>query len=59
LLLLDEPQSALDATVRLHLRGEIRALQRQLGVTTIMVTHDQGEALAVADRIVVMNQGVI
>ncbi len=59
LLLLDEPLSALDATVRVHLRQEIRALQRQLGVTTIMVTHDQEEALAVADRIVVMNQGVI
>ncbi len=59
LLLLDEPLSALDAIVRVHLRQEIRALQRQLGVTTIMVTHDQEEALAVADRIVVMNQGVI
>lgn len=57
LLLLDEPLSALDATVRVHLRQEIRALQRKLGVTTIMVTHDQEEALAVADRIVVMNQG--
>ncbi len=59
LLLLDEPLSALDATVRVHLRQEIRALQQKLGVTTIMVTHDQEEALAVADRIVVMNQGVI
>ena len=59
LLLLDEPLSALDATVRVHLRNEIRALQRQLGVTTIMVTHDQEEALSVADRIVVMNHGVI
>jgi len=59
LLLLDEPLSALDAIVRVHLRQEIRSLQRQLGVTTIMVTHDQEEALAVADRIVVMNQGVI
>jgi len=59
LLLLDEPLSALDAIVRVHLRQEIRALQRQLGVTTIMVTHDQEEALAVADRIVVMNHGVI
>jgi iron(III) transport system ATP-binding protein len=59
LLLLDEPLSALDATVRVHLRQEIRSLQQQLGVTTIMVTHDQEEALAVADRIVVMNQGVI
>ncbi len=59
LLLLDEPLSALDAIVRVHLRNEIRALQRKLGVTTIMVTHDQEEALSVADRIVVMNHGVI
>ena len=59
LLLLDEPLSALDAIVRVKLRGEIRSLQRKLGVTTIMVTHDQEEAFAVADRIVVMNQGGI
>ncbi|MDJ1160058.1 putative 2-aminoethylphosphonate ABC transporter ATP-binding protein [Chelatococcus sp. SYSU_G07232] len=59
LLLLDEPLSALDAKVRVRLREEIRSLQRRLGVTTIMVTHDQEEALAMADRIVVMNQGVI
>ena len=59
LLLLDEPLSALDAIVRVKLRGEIRSLQRQLGVTTVMVTHDQEEAFAVADRIVVMNQGSI
>jgi len=59
LLLLDEPLSALDATVRVHLRHEIRALQQRLGVTTIMVTHDQEEALTMADRIVVMNHGVI
>jgi iron(III) transport system ATP-binding protein len=59
LLLLDEPLSALDAIVRVHLRQEIKALQRQLGVTTIMVTHDQEEALSMADRIVVMNQGRI
>ncbi|CAD5373456.1 Fe(3+) ions import ATP-binding protein FbpC 2 [Rubrivivax sp. A210] len=59
LLLLDEPLSALDAIVRVKLRGEIRALQRQLGVTTVMVTHDQEEAFAVADRVVVMNQGSI
>ena len=59
LLLLDEPLSALDAIVRVHLRQEIRSLQRKLGVTTIMVTHDQEEALSVADRIVVMNHGVI
>jgi iron(III) transport system ATP-binding protein len=59
LLLLDEPLSALDAIVRVHLRSEIRSLQRKLGVTTIMVTHDQEEALSVADRIVVMNHGAI
>ncbi len=59
LLLLDEPLSALDALERVRLRQEIRALQQTLGVTTIMVTHDQEEALSVADRIVVMNQGVI
>jgi iron(III) transport system ATP-binding protein len=59
LLLLDEPLSALDALERVRLRQEIRALQQTLGVTTIMVTHDQEEALSVADRIVVMNHGVI
>ncbi len=59
LLLLDEPLSALDAQVRLHLRDQLRQLQRDLGVTTIMVTHDQDEALAIADRIVVMRQGEI
>ena len=57
LLLLDEPLSALDARVRVHLRDEIKALQRRLQVTTVMVTHDQEEALAVADQIVVMNRG--
>lgn len=59
LLLLDEPLSALDALERVRLRQEIRALQQKLGVTTIMVTHDQEEALSVADRIVVINQGLI
>ena len=59
LLLLDEPLSALDALERVRLRQEIRSLQNTLGVTTIMVTHDQEEALSVADRIVVMNHGVI
>jgi iron(III) transport system ATP-binding protein len=59
LLLLDEPLSALDALERVRLRSEIRALQQKVGVTTVMVTHDQEEALSVADRIVVMNQGVI
>ena len=59
LLLLDEPLSALDAKVRLRLRHEIKDLQHKLGVTTIFVTHDQEEALTMADRIVVMNEGVI
>lgn len=59
LLLLDEPLSALDAQVRVHLRREIKAVQHKLGVTTIMVTHDQEEAMTMADRIVVMNNGVI
>ncbi len=59
LLLLDEPLSALDARVRVALRGEIKQLQRRVGVTTIFVTHDQEEALVLADRIVVMNQGRI
>ncbi|MCZ6606536.1 MAG: putative 2-aminoethylphosphonate ABC transporter ATP-binding protein [Alphaproteobacteria bacterium] len=59
LLLLDEPLSALDAKVRVRLRHEIKELQRKLGVTTIMVTHDQEEALTMADRIVVMDHGVI
>ena len=59
LLLLDEPLSALDALERVRLRQEIRALQQRVGVTTIMVTHDQEEALSMADRIVVMNHGAI
>ena len=59
LLLLDEPLSALDAIERVRLRSEIRKLQQALGVTTIMVTHDQEEALAMADRIVVMKSGRI
>ncbi|MGE5339176.1 MAG: putative 2-aminoethylphosphonate ABC transporter ATP-binding protein [Gemmatimonadota bacterium] len=59
LLLLDEPLSALDAKERERLRGEIRQLQQRLRVTTIMVTHDQEEALSMSDRVVVMNHGVI
>lgn len=59
LLLLDEPLSALDARVRVRLRSEIRRLQQRLGVTTIMVTHDQEEALTMADRILVMNEGKV
>ncbi len=59
LLLLDEPLSALDAKIRLSLRNEIRAIQRQLGITTLYVTHDQEEALSLSDRVVVMNRGRI
>ncbi|MBI6897929.1 ABC transporter ATP-binding protein [Pseudomonas putida] len=59
LLLLDEPLSALDARIRKHLREQIRAIQRELGLTTIFVTHDQEEALTMSDRIVLMNQGRI
>src|SRR3989449_11402 len=59
LLLLDEPLSALDARVRLALRLEMKALQRRLGISTIMVTHDQEEALTMADRIVGLNHGVV
>jgi len=59
LLLLDEPLSALDAIERVRLRSEIRKLQQRLGVTTLMVTHDQEEALSMADRIVVMRGGRI
>jgi len=56
-LLLDEPLSALDAKVRAQLRDEIRRVQLEVGITTLFVTHDQEEALAVADRVGVMNQG--
>ena len=59
LLLLDEPLSALDAKVRQKLRSEIKRVQKELGITTIMVTHDQEEALSMADKIVVMNDGKI
>ncbi|MDR2935276.1 MAG: ATP-binding cassette domain-containing protein [Candidatus Adiutrix sp.] len=58
-LLLDEPLSALDAKVRARLRGEICRLQRAMGLSTIMVTHDQEEAITMADRIVVMNNAVV
>jgi len=58
-LLLDEPLSALDAKVRVQLREQIRRLQRDLGITTVFVTHDQEEALAVADRVAVMHDGAI
>ncbi len=56
-LLLDEPLSNLDAKLRVEVRHEIRELQRKLGITTILVTHDQEEALTMADRLVVMNEG--
>ena len=56
-LLLDEPLSALDAKIRVALRREIRAIQRQLGITTVYVTHDQEEAMSLSDRVVVMSEG--
>jgi putative spermidine/putrescine transport system ATP-binding protein len=56
-LLLDEPLSALDAKIRVALRHEIRSIQRQLGITTVYVTHDQEEALSLSDRVVVMSEG--
>jgi putative spermidine/putrescine transport system ATP-binding protein len=59
MLLLDEPLSALDAQVRVQLRDEIRRIQTELGITTVFVTHDQEEALAVADRVAVMREGRI
>jgi putative spermidine/putrescine transport system ATP-binding protein len=58
-LLLDEPLSALDAKVRVSLRDEIRQIQLRLGITTVFVTHDQEEALAVSDRVAVMGAGQI
>ncbi|MES2818011.1 MAG: ABC transporter ATP-binding protein [Pseudomonadota bacterium] len=59
LLLLDEPLSALDARIRKHLREQIRQIQRELGLTTVFVTHDQEEALVMSDRIVLMDKGRI
>ena len=59
LLLMDEPLSALDAELRMEMRKEIQRIHQQLGTTIVFVTHDQGEALAMADRIVVMNHGEI
>ena len=59
LLLLDEPLSALDARIRKHLREQIRSIQRELGLTTLFVTHDQEEALVMSDRIFLMNAGQI
>jgi iron(III) transport system ATP-binding protein len=59
MLLLDEPLSALDAKVRVHLRRELKQLHQKLGITTVMVTHDQEEALSLADRIAVMDHGTL
>ena len=59
MLLLDEPLSNLDAKLRGEVRVEIRSLQQRLGITTVMVTHDQEEALTMADRLVVMNEGAV
>jgi len=59
ILLMDEPFSALDAHLRVRLREEVRAIQRRLGLTTVFVTHDQEEAMTLADRIVVMKDGRI
>ncbi len=58
-LLLDEPLSALDLKLRQHMRTELRAIQKRVGITFIYITHDQGEALTMSDRIAVMSQGVI
>jgi spermidine/putrescine transport system ATP-binding protein len=58
-LLLDEPLSALDLKLRQHMRNELRAIQRRVGITFIYITHDQGEALTMSDRIAVMRDGVI
>jgi spermidine/putrescine transport system ATP-binding protein len=58
-LLLDEPLSALDLKLRQHMRNELRAIQRRVGITFIYITHDQGEALTMSDRIAVMSKGVI
>ena len=59
ILLLDEPLSNLDARLRLRIREEIRRLVKEIGITTIFVTHDQEEALSISDRIVLMNEGVV
>jgi spermidine/putrescine transport system ATP-binding protein len=58
-MLLDEPLSALDLKLRQHMRAELRAIQKRTGVTFIYITHDQGEALAMSDRVGVMSQGRI
>ena len=58
-LLLDEPLSALDASLRLNMQKELKQLQRKLGITFVLVTHDREEALSMSDRVIVMNQGII
>ena len=58
-MLLDEPLSALDLKLRQHMRAELRAIQRRTGVTFVYITHDQGEALTMADRVAVMSKGLI
>ena len=58
-MLLDEPLSALDLKLRQHMRSELRAIQRRTGVTFVYITHDQGEALTMSDRVAVMSQGVL
>src|SRR5882762_8145566 len=59
ILLLDEPLSNLDAQLRIHMRTELTTIQRRVGITTVFVTHDQEEAMSIADRIAVMNAGVL
>lgn len=59
ILLLDEPLSNLDAQLRVHMRTELTTIQRRVGITTVFVTHDQEEAMSIADRIAVMNAGVL
>jgi ABC-type Fe3+/spermidine/putrescine transport system ATPase subunit len=59
ILLLDEPLSNLDAQLRIHMRTELMTIQRRVGITTVFVTHDQEEAMSIADRIAVMNAGVL
>ena len=58
-MLLDEPLSALDASLRLNMQKELKQLQRKLGITFVLVTHDREEALSMSDRVIVMNQGII
>ena len=59
LFLMDEPLSNLDAKLRMQMRTEIKKLQKKIGITTIYITHDQIEAMSMADQIIVMNKGVI